>query len=74
MIREGNLKTAGVLEYKNYTVTFDEMLGMLCVSNSATATQNSKQIKKEGKTLILIYTVLSLRRLLEVIGIGENLN
>lgn len=39
----------GVSEYKNYTVTFDEIPRMLCISNSGTVTQNGKQIKNRAK-------------------------
>ena len=48
---KGNqFKSIGVLEYKKCIVTFDEMLRMLCVSNSATVTPNGKQItKKKGQ-------------------------
>lgn len=41
-------KNTGVSEYKNYTVTFDEILRRLCASNSATVTQNGKQKKVQN--------------------------
>lgn len=47
----------GVLEYKKYTVTFDEIPRMVWVSSSATLTQNNKYIKRGQNFVPDLYSI-----------------